>query len=134
MARFMQHLTDESDPKTPSWSLIGRFTKYYRPYGKLFSLDMTCSILHVVFALLIPYFARAMFRQAETSGEEAAVETPPEEPKPEEPTPETPADEPVAEAPDLSAAGETPTDETEAAEKTDEPSPTKDPEDDEVKS
>jgi len=65
MARFMQHLSDESDPKAPSWSLIRRFLKYYRPYKALFTLDMSCSVLHVVFALSIPYFTRSMFRQAE---------------------------------------------------------------------
>jgi ATP-binding cassette subfamily B protein len=62
----MQHVTEESDHKAPSWSLMRRFAGYYRPYGKLFTLDMACSLMQVAFALTIPYCARAMFRQAET--------------------------------------------------------------------
>ena len=73
MARFRHHDGDMAERKMPSKYLIRRFIKYYRPYKKLFALDMICAVLHVVFALQIPYVTHIMFKQAQDGGSMAKI-------------------------------------------------------------
>ena len=73
MARFRDYDGDMAERKMPAKYLIRRFIKYYRPYKKLFALDMICAVLHVGFALMIPYVTKKMFEQAQAGGSMARI-------------------------------------------------------------